>query len=580
MKKSIFLSFILCLCLIACIPQQVMAQKQSRMEKLLRYLNDNDADKWQKNREKLDDETKAYYAEDLSLMDVLNDLWNGQSEQAATLYFGCYEKAAQSNFPGICEGEKIPLSQIRDKADQSIINLLEASKDKIPFSRALLDSIHATEYPVDSAMLQRLQNIREVALLEGMLKAPTPIIYQTYVKEYPNGKFIAQVNASENVRLYQLVKTAPTPANFKAFFEDPEMQKYYQDRGPRPYLAEVRTLYDDFLFQRIDSLKKVGNATAIRQIIDDYKNTPYLSTGARTHLNDLEYLSEKADFELLKPAIVNSESLGLLQEFLKTHKYKEFRDQAKNLRAPFILQAIVSTPTTVKYYTQGRLIKCCETDSTGNITTSYTYNDKGQLTTTLSVTEKNGQPINEVQTSRLYDPQGHCIFEVKTNPKTKTDFYRRARRIGIDGSIESDSLKYMDGRYTVSSYNKQGLLTETKEYNKNGEMEGYTVNKYDDKGRMTESQHQNMLFVNSPNQILSQKELYEYDKYGYLTRIVYQRIFGNSQKTSGCLTCLYDEYGNRIDGDSYYEYDNTGQWICRTSYDNPQQVERIQYIYK
>lgn len=172
MKKSIFLSFILCLCLIACIPQQVMAQKQSRMEKLLRYLNDNDADKWQKNREKLDDETKAYYAEDLSLMDVLNDLWNGQSEQAATLYFGCYEKAAQSNFPGICEGEKIPLSQIRDKADQSIINLLEASKDKIPFSRALLDSIHATEYPVDSAMLQRLQNIREVALLEGMLKNP------------------------------------------------------------------------------------------------------------------------------------------------------------------------------------------------------------------------------------------------------------------------------------------------------------------------------------------------------------------------------------------------------------------------
>ena len=68
MKKSILLSIILSLSLVACIPQ-AMAQKQSRMEKLLRYLNDNDADKWQKNREKLDDETKAYYAEDLSLMD-------------------------------------------------------------------------------------------------------------------------------------------------------------------------------------------------------------------------------------------------------------------------------------------------------------------------------------------------------------------------------------------------------------------------------------------------------------------------------------------------------------------------------
>ncbi len=64
----------------------------------------------------------------------------------------------------------------------------------------------------------------------------------------------------------------------------------------------------------------------------------------------------------------------------------------------------------------------------------------------FSITEKNGQPANEVQTSRLYDPQGHCIFEVKTNPKTKTDFYRRTRRVGIDGSIESDSLKYTDGR--------------------------------------------------------------------------------------------------------------------------------------
>ena len=88
MKKSIFLSFILCLCLVACIPQQAMAQKQSRMEKLLRYLNDNDADKWQKNREKLDDETQTYYSEELALLDVLHQLWNEHSEQAATNYFG------------------------------------------------------------------------------------------------------------------------------------------------------------------------------------------------------------------------------------------------------------------------------------------------------------------------------------------------------------------------------------------------------------------------------------------------------------------------------------------------------------
>ena len=43
MKKSILLSIILSLSLVACIPQ-AMAQKQSRMEKLLRYLNDNDTE--------------------------------------------------------------------------------------------------------------------------------------------------------------------------------------------------------------------------------------------------------------------------------------------------------------------------------------------------------------------------------------------------------------------------------------------------------------------------------------------------------------------------------------------------------
>ncbi len=193
----------------------------------------------------------------------------------------------------------------------------------------------------------------------------------------------------------------------------------------------------------------------------------------------------------------------------------------------------------------GRLIKSAENDSTGNISTTYSYDDKGRLISTLSLTIKTVKPSNEIQTNRLYDPQGHCIFEVQTNPKTKTDLYRRTRRIGTDGSIESDSLKYTDGRVIISSYDKQGLLTETKEGS------DYIT-----------------------------KDAYEYDKYGYLTQIVYQRILGNNQKTSGCLICLYDKYGNRIDSNSYYEYDNTGQWTCRTNRDHPKDVERIQYIYK
>ena len=558
MKRSIFLSIILSLFLVACIPQ-AMAQKQSRLEKLLRYLNDNDADKWQKNRDKIDDETQTYYAEELALLDVLNGLWNEQSEQAATNYFGCYERATKAYFPNICEEEKIQLSNVQNKAELAVISILEASKDQIPFSKTLMDSIQSSGYPGDSTILQKVRDIREMALLEGMLKTPTLNIYQTYITEYPNGKFISQINTAENKRLYQIVKSNPTSANFKAFFDNANMQKFFTDKDTRPFLPEVRALYDDFLFQGIDSLREKGNATDIRQIIDEYKQSPYLTSTARTHLDDLEYLSEKADFELLKAAIVNSESLSMLQDFLCTHRYKEFRDQANALRTPFILQTIISTPTSVKYYNGGRLIKSAENDSTGNTSTTYSYDDKGQLISTLSLTVKNGQPSNEIQTNRLY---------------------RRTRRIGTDGSIESDSLKYTDGRVIISSYNKQGLLTETKEYNKNGELQAYTANKYDDKGRLISSQHQNLLFANSSDQIISQKDAYEYDKYGYLTQIVYQRILGNNQKTSGCLTCLYDKYGNQIDSNSYYEYDNTGQWICRTDREHPKEVERIQYIYK
>ena len=121
----------------------------------------------------------------------------------------------------------------------------------------------------------------------------------------------------------------------------------------------------------------------------------------------------------------------MLQDFLCTHRYKEFRDQANALRTPFILQTIIFTPTSVKYYNGGRLIKSAENDSTGNTSTTYSYDDKGQLISTLSLTVKNGQPSNEIQTNRLYDPQGHCIFEVQTNPKTKTDLYRRTRRIAV-----------------------------------------------------------------------------------------------------------------------------------------------------
>ena len=86
-----------------------------------------------------------------------------QSEQAATNYFGCYERATKAYFPNICEEEKIQLSNVQNKAELAVISILEASKDQIPFSKTLMDSIRSSGYPGDSAILHKVRDIREIS---------------------------------------------------------------------------------------------------------------------------------------------------------------------------------------------------------------------------------------------------------------------------------------------------------------------------------------------------------------------------------------------------------------------------------
>ena len=156
-----------------------------------------------------------------------------------------------------------------------------------------------------------------------MLKTPTLNIYQTYITEYPNGIFISQINTAENKRLYQIVKSNPTSAISRHFLITPTCRNSSRIKT-RVHSFRKFARYTMISVSRNRQPPGERNATAIRQIIDEYKQSPYLTSTARTHLDDLEYLSEKADFELLKAAIVNSESLSMLQDFLCTHRYKNF----------------------------------------------------------------------------------------------------------------------------------------------------------------------------------------------------------------------------------------------------------------
>ena len=83
-----------------------------------------------------------------------------------------------------------------------------------------------------------------------------------------------------------------------------------------------------------------------------------------------------------------------------------------------------------------------------------------------------------------------------------------------------------------------------------------------------------------PSQVSMQTDVYEYDTYGYLTKISFEKLLVSNEKTSGSLICLYDEFGNQIDSNAYYEYDDTGRWIQKTDRTDEKNTEKIQVIYQ
>ena len=196
---------------------------------------------------------------------------------------------------------------------------------------------------------------------------------------------------------------------------------------------------------------------------------------------------------------------------------------------------------------------------------------------------ENGKPAGidittgnlQFHTSFFYDAQDRCTQEIQINTKTKKEIYKRTRTFDADGTIQSDSLKYTDGRLVLSSYNRQGKLIEEKEYNKDV-MLSSTMHQYDSKGNEIRSQYVLPLPKNPlPTQISSQTDVYEYDKYGYLAKIISTQILVNNEKRVCSQYFAYDEFGNQIDSNMYYEYDQAGRWIRKTAKGNPEITEQI-----
>ena len=77
-----------------------------------------------------------------------------------------------------------------------------------------------------------------------------------------------------------------------------------------------------------------------------------------------------------------------------------------------------------------------------------------------------------------------------------------------------------------------------------------------------------------------QVTLYTYDPFGYLVSISYVKENLQNEKITSNMTLTYDEFGNPINPNYQYTYDQTGTWTSKTSKTNPADSEKIAYVYK
>ena len=546
---------------------QVMAQKQDRVGKLLKLLSENETEKFQKGREKLDEKTIQAFAAEVELMDIMCHLWTQPDNKSAADYYPTYAKAVKGSLPAICNENEIDFAPLRERTNKVITEVLNTTQDKLTLSRQLIEGAKSSKYPISQAQMDLFYLTREDALMKDCEEKNNAGKYENYFNEFPEGKYLVKLMNEYNQLLYDNVKRTPTHTNFKNFFDNITLNRYFNGMSGRKYTPEVRDLYDDYLFSMI---QQAGAPVSKKQCISDYENASYLEEGQRKYISALEYIKDSVDYELMKPEVNSNSKLRLVRDFLTTHKYREFRDKAQDLCKQFEDSVIWITPATVKYYKKGILTKTEEKQNNKNTTEVYTYLENGKPAG-IDITTGNLQ----FHTSFFYDAQDRCTQEIQINTKTKKEIYKRTRTFDTDGTIQSDSLKYTDGRLVLSSYNRQGKLIEEKEYNKDV-MLSSTMHQYDSKGNEIKSQYVLPLPKNPlPTQISSQTDVYEYDKYGYLAKIISTQILVNNEKRVCSQYFVYDEFGNQIDSNMYYEYDQAGRWIRKTAKGNPEITEQI-----
>lgn len=573
-NMRLYISFMCLLAFLCASP--AMAQKQSKVEKLLKFLVNNENDKFTKNRDKLDTETATAFEAEVKLIDLCDQIWNQQEVTVAKDYFQAYVDATKGSFLSICQEAGVDPGAIRKRMESSISAILDEYPNKLVYSGTLVEAVKASGYELSDEVSKHLYDVHEEELWKDFVRNKNIPKCEKYLTEYADGKYKAEAMIEYNRLLFQTVQKSPSASNFKRFFDHDRLNTFFDGRSKRESMAQALSLYDDYLYGNICKAQAIAS---IKQAIAEYEQASYLSPSDKKYTNTLEYKKDSIDYETLKLEVNSPSKLGLIKEYLQTHKYKEFRDKANKLRVPFEQQLVWSNPTVIQSYSRGLLMKSNEVKNGKNTQTTYTYDENGRLVSIKEVIEDKGTTI--LQTNFLYNPQGNCVEEVQVNQRGMKEVYKRLRTFSTLGIVLTDSTFHQNGKLTVRKYHPQlNLPTEETNYEKNVPVSS-VVNQYGKNGQIVKREETFPLMKDPlPTQVSKQTDVYEYDPYGYLTKITFEKTLVNSEKTSGSLIFLYDEFGNQIDSNAYYEYDSTGRWIQKTDRGDAKNTEKIQVIYQ
>ena len=564
---------------------QTQAQKQSRVERLYQHIAWSEGDKYDRLRERMDTKSMDAYKNEITLADALRQLLLTPGINAIEPYLKSdmtiQQQDGGARLRSFCQAANLNVNLFRHKADSTIFALLVYSKDQLEDSRTVLAQIKKYDYNIDPDIYEAIVRLKENVQYADLKAQPTQAKCDTYFKDFHNQYNYVEVAKIYNDLLYKAALDKQNDSTILCYFNDTTLKTFYANtKEPRPYLTEVQKLYDDCLFKAIQT---ATSPEAQKHCINAYIECPYLAGCNRRYLPQVEYANDSIDLIILVSQVDSFPRLPLIKAYLQTHKYKQFRDKAQQLREQFIDSMIYISPTITRCYSGTNIVRETRTHNDSLTITTYQYSPQGLLTriiqsTRLQKDSTTTTPLNLIVTTFRYNNLGKCYEEETIDSLTKATVCLINYQYDTTSHPVMKTTKWNHGQNTIDYYNHRGQVNRTQEY-RNGLICAQTDYTYDTQGRLS-----GKIWINTrpdtDHPATKQVTLYTYDPFGYLVSISYVKENLQNEKITSNMTLTYDEFGNPINPNYQYTYDQTGTWTSKTSKTNPADSEKIAYVYK